>query len=339
MEPERTQVLADQMMMLITGGWVAQAINATATLGVADELAHGPRTAEDLARAVGADADALYRLLRALSGCGVVAELDGRRFVLTELGGLLRRDAPDSLGGFAAMLDRPFHSRSWADLAETVRTGRSSFERLFGGWSHFRNHPEDAAILNDGMTAASGGRMKQLVWAYDFTPLGTIVDVGGGHGALLAHVLSGHPKGRGVLFELPHVIATAGAPLVEAGVADRCKLVGGDFFDSVPAGGDAYLLANVVHDWGDEAAARILANCGAAMTDGGRVLLFEGIVPSTPNEPTPVTLIDLEMMVMAEGGRQRTEAEFERLLARAGLRLSGVTTPGGTFSLIEAVPG
>ncbi|WP_327588441.1 acetylserotonin O-methyltransferase [Nonomuraea sp. NBC_00507] len=328
-----------QMMQYITGAWVSQAISVAATLGVADELARGPHQVEELAQAVGADADALYRLLRALTDLGLFQELDDQRFALTEVGELLRTDRPGSLAGMAKLIGAPFHRRAWTDLVESVRTGESAFERLFGfGFDHFRDHPDDGRILNEGMTAVSGALVAPSVLAYDFSPFQTIVDVGGGHGALLAAVLSEHPKSRGVLFDLPHVIQGAGEPLAMARVKDRCELVGGDFFESVPSGGDAYLLSNIIHDWGDDDAVRILANCRAAMKDTGRVLLCESVIPDAPREPSPTTLIDLEMLVMARGARQRTASEYTLLFERAGLHLTGVHGDRGTFSIVEGRP-
>jgi hypothetical protein len=332
--------LPTRMMQLITGTWVSQAVSAAATLGVADALARGPHRVDAIADAVGADADALYRLLRALAGLGIVDELDDREFRLTEFGELLRTDAPNSLRGIAVMVGAPWHRSAWTDLADSVRTGESSFTRLFGdSWEYFRGHPDDGDVLNQAMTAVSGTLLAPALSAFDFTRFDRIVDVGGGHGALLATVLTGHRTAQGVLFDLPHVIAGAGAPLERAGVADRCELVGGSFFETVPAGGDAYLLSNIIHDWDDRSATQILSNCRAAMNRGGRVLLCEAVIPDKLEEPNPAALIDLEMLVMAPGARQRTAAEFERLFQDAGLRLSGITKAGDTFSFVEAAIG
>jgi hypothetical protein len=194
-------------------------------------------------------------------------------------------------------------------------------------------------VLNQAMTAASGTLLAPALSAYDFTRFATIVDVGGGHGALLATVLSGHETARGVLYDLPHVIAGAGAPLQRAGVADRCELVGGSFLDAVPAGGDAYLLSNIIHDWDDRSAVRILHNCRAGMAPGGRVLLCEAVIPEKAADAPQTALIDLEMLVMAPGARQRTAGEFEQLLESAGLRLAGITAMGDTYSMVEAEAG
>src|SRR5690606_22212770 len=211
----------------------------------------GPRDADALAEVVGAHPGALYRLLRALADLGVLRELEGRVFALTEAGELLRRDHPESLRGFAVMLGSRWHRRAWSGLADAVRTGESAFERAFGpAFAYFRDHPEAGEVLNDAMTSVSSALVWPAVREHDFSPYGTIVDVGGGHGALLARILAAHPKSNGVLFDLPHVIEGAGEPLARAGVMDRCVLMGGDFFTMVPPGGDAYLLCNIVHDWG-----------------------------------------------------------------------------------------
>jgi hypothetical protein len=333
MEPD----LPSRMMQHITGAWVSQAVCAAATLGVADELAEGPHRVEAIADAIGTDADALHRLLRALAGLGLVEETGDREFTLTELGELLTADAPNSLRGMALMFGSHWHRRAWTGLAESIRTGESAFVRVFGdSWEYFRDHPDDGEVFNKAMTAASGTVLAPGLSAYDFTRFARIVDVGGGHGALLAGVLAGHDAAQGVLYDLPNVIAGAGAPLERAGVANRCELVGGSFLDAVPAGGDAYLLANIIHDWDDRSAVRILRNCRAAMNPGGRVLLCEAVIPEKAGEAPQASLIDLEMLVMAPGARQRTAGEFERLFESAGLRLVGITATGDTFSVVEA---
>jgi len=300
-------------------------------------LASGPRPVEEIADAVGADAASLYRVLRVLGDVGVLDELDGRRFALTETGDLLRSDVLGSMRGWAAMAGAPFHVDAWADLLDGVRTGEPAFERVHGqlGFDYFRDHPDDGAVLNGAMTSTSAQLIAPVVTAYDFSGIGTVVDVGGGHGALLAAVLAAHPHLQGVLYELPEVVAGAGRLLTEAGVRDRCTCVAGDFFESVPWGGDAYLLSNIIHDWDDARAVRILSNCRAALDDGGRVLLAEAVLPEQV-EPSPAKLIDLAMLVMGPG-RQRTESEYRDLFQRAGLRLSRIDPSGPAFSIVEAV--
>jgi hypothetical protein len=326
-----------QMMQLTWGSMVSQAISVAAGLGVADALADGPRGVDDIAATVGADAPSLHRLLRALADIGVFEELGGRRFGATPLGDLLRTDAPGSLRDWAIMVGSPFHRTAWTGLLGSVRTGEPAFEQVHGAssWDHARDHPEDGRVLDAAMTVASGRSLAAIADGYDFGAAGTVVDVGGGQGALIAAILAANPGVRGVLFDLPHVVA--GQIVKEAGVGDRCEYVGGDFFEAVPAGGDVYVLANVIHDWDDEHAARILRNCSSAMNPGGRVLLGEALLPDT-TEPSPAKLIDLEMLVMnVRGARQRTESECRDLFAQAGLRMSGVVGHVHPFDLVEAV--
>lgn len=325
-----------EVTRLVLGASIAQAIAVAVQLGAFDRLTEGPRPAAAVAGSIGAHPDALYRLLRLLSGVGLVEERDDRVFALTARGRALCRGEPGTLRGMALMVGAPWHRRAWSDLADCVGTGRSSFERLYGGFAYYRDDPEAGRAFREAMADSSAALVLPLLLDRDLTGFDTIVDVGGGHGALLAGLLSGHPKGRGVLFDLPHVVAHAQATLERAGVADRCEVVGGDFFTAVPSGGDVYLLANIVHDWDDERAVRILRNCAKAMNDGGRVLLCEAVLPGTRNRFSPAIVIDLEMLVMCEGGRQRTVDELGGLLEQAGLRLAGVR-PGEMYSLVEAV--
>jgi SAM-dependent methyltransferase len=327
-----------RMIELTTGTWISQAVSVAAELGVADALADGPRPVEEIAKAVGADAPSLYRLLRALADVEVFEEREGRRFASTPLGDLLRDDAPGSLRHWAIVIGRPFHREAWTGLVDSVRTGESAFERVHGGpsWDHFRDHPEDGKIFDAAMTAVSRGFVATINDGYDFASAGTVVDVGGGQGALLAAVLAENPHLRGVLFDLPHVVADQ--IIDAAGVGDRCTCEGGDFFASVPAGGDVYMLASIIHDWDDDSATRILRNCRDAMNPGGRVLLGEAVLPEA-TQPSPVKWMDLEMLVMnVRGARQRTESEYRELFARAGLRLSGIVGKNDMFGLVEGVP-
>ncbi|MGH9211421.1 MAG: methyltransferase [Acidimicrobiales bacterium] len=331
---------AARMMELTTGAWVAQAVSVAAELAVADQLSSGPRPVDELAEAVGADTDSLYRVLRALADVGVFRELEGRRFASTEIGDLLRSDTPDSMRAWATFNGAPFHVEAWTDLLTSVRTGQPAFERVHRqlGFDYFRDHPEAGALLNAAMTAGSAQQIAPLLASYDFGTIGTVVDVGGGHGALLAAVLKAHPHLRGVLFDLPEVAAGGEALLDDAGVGDRATCVGGDFFDVVPPGGDAYLLSNVIHDWDDSRAVRILANCQAGLNNGGRVVLAEAVLPDQV-EPSPAKLIDVAMLVMGTG-RQRTLSEHRDLFQAAGLRQSRVDpqeAPPAAFNLVEAV--
>jgi DNA-binding transcriptional ArsR family regulator len=327
------------MLQLTMGALVSQAISVIARLGIADVLAAGPRGVDEIAERVGAHRSALYRVLRALGDVGVVAELENQRFALTPLGEVLRSDVPGSLRGWATMVGMPFHRYPWTDLYETVQTGKSAFDRVHGTevFDYLAEHPEDAAVFDAAMTSISTNEAASIVKAYDFSRFNTIVDVGGGRGGLLAAILAANPDLRGVLFDVPAVVVGADEEISSSEVADRCDVVSGDFFDTLPEGGDAYLLSNIITSWGDDHAAEILCTCRAAMADTACLLLVESVLPGDA-APSLGKLADLEMLVMTAGGRQRTEAEHRALLDRAGLRLTRIVPSSGMVSLVEAVP-
>ncbi|HET6467429.1 MAG TPA: methyltransferase [Geminicoccaceae bacterium] len=326
------------LLALASGAWIGQAVHVAARLGIADLLGDGPKPPAALAAATGTDATALYRLLRALASLGVFAEDAGGRFTLTPLAEGLRSDAPGSLRGYAIMMGEEWHWRAWGELLESVRTGGSAFERVHGCelFRYFAEHPEAARVFNAAMTSRTGQETAAVTGAYDW-PAGTIVDVGGGQGALLTAILARRPEARGILFDLPHVIDAARRPIEEKGLAARCELVGGDFFDRVPAGGDLYLIKRVLHDWDDGRAAAILRCCRAAMAADARLLVIEHVLPPG-NAPSWGKLLDLQMLVLTPGGQERDEAGFHGLLATAGFRLERVLPAGPTASLIEALP-
>jgi O-methyltransferase domain len=339
MEPDRSKRhAAARMMELAWGSLVTQAASVVATLGVADELADGPREVGELAGAVGAHGPSLHRVLRVLADYDLVQELPGRRFALTATGAPLRRDVPGSLRGLAIYAGMPFRQHAVTGLLASVRTGKPAFEQVHGQslFEYLQEHPDAAAAFDAAMADLSRVWIAPVVDAYDFSPFSRVVDVGGGTGALLAAILSAHPDLRGTLFDLPHVVGGAERHLTSAGVGDRCEVVAGDFFDGVPAGGDAYLLANVIHDWDDEHAVRILRNCRAAIGTHGRVLLAEEVLPDTPS-PSLTKLMDLAMLVITPDGRQRTPTQYRALFERAGLRLSRVLPGGSTYSVVEAL--
>ncbi|MBV9030941.1 MAG: hypothetical protein JO364_11705 [Pseudonocardiales bacterium] len=325
---------------LTRGALVAQAVSVFARLGVADALATGPRDAEEIAEPTGAHGPTLYRLLRALSVVGVVVELEDRRFALTPFSEMLRSDVPGSLRDRATIIGLPFYRDPWTGLYETIQTGESAFDRVHGmkHFDYLAEHHEDAVVFDAAMASISTTMSVSIVQAYDFTPFSTVVDVGGGRGGLLAAILAANPHLQGVLFDKPAVIAGAEEVIASAQVVDRCKMVSGDFADSVPEGGDAYLLSNVIHNWDDDHAAQILERCRAAMADTGCVLLAELVLPEGA-APSMAKLADLGMMIMTSGGRERTEAEYRALFDRAGLRLTRIVPGNGPVSLLEAVPG
>ncbi|MGJ5893517.1 methyltransferase [Streptomyces niveiscabiei] len=329
--------LTAQVLQIITAGWLAQAVSATAELGVADTLADGPRALAEIAAATDTHAPSLYRLLRAGADIGLFTEHDDKVFELTPLGDTLRTDSPASLRNFAIWTGLPAERYAWAGLADAVRTGHTAFPEVLGKsvWDYLHDHPEVLGVFDRAMTEASRQIIAPVVAAYDFGRFGTVVDAGGGRGALLAAVLASAPGARGILYDRPEVIASAGQPLRDAGVAERAELVAGDFFESVPGGADAVIFSNILHDWDDEQSRRILVNAREALAEGGHVLLVEAVLPDRPRPTPTVSLMDLDMLVVA-GGQQRTAAEFAALLADAGLKLTRIV-PGGHCSVVEAV--
>jgi hypothetical protein len=306
-----------------------------AVLGLADHLAGGPRTVAELAEASGAHTPTLTRLLRALVGLGLCAE-DGGRYRLTPVGEYLRGDVPGSLRPFALGVMTPAVERAWHGLPEAVRTGRPTFPDVhgLGFWDYLAAHPEEGVRFDAAM---SGGaeRARTLLGVRDLSGMGTLVDVGGGQGRLLAKALAAVPSLRGMLFDRPAVLPAAEPILAQAGVRDRCELVGGDFFAAVPAGGDAYVLASVVHDWPDEQAVAILRACHHAMAPGARIWLIEQVL--TPGHADTWTdLLDLLMHVLF-GARERTAEEYRLLLEAAGFDAITVCPGEPPWSIVEGV--
>jgi hypothetical protein len=332
----------DAVMQVITGYTSAQVVHVAVQLGLPDLLADGPRDVEELAASTGAHAPSLARLLRALAAMGLVAEADGG-IVLTELGTPLRSDVPGSVREAVLFLVGEWAWRAWGDLLYSVRTGEPAFDRVFcmSNFEYWEHNPEAGAIHDAFFRAMARTTSAPIVDAYDFARFGTVVDVGGNGGALLAAILQAHPGVHGILFDLPHVVAGAGPVLAEAGVADRCVVVGGSFFDSVPAGGDAYVLKYVIHDWDDERAAAILERCRVAMAPGATLLLVEQVLPERLEVGAAaqrVSRLDLQMLVLTPGGRERTEEEFRSLLRETGFDLRAVIPTASPFHILEAVP-
>lgn len=327
----------DVMMQMFSGLWLSQAIHVAAKLGLADLVSDQPRTIAELARASGTHPASLYRLMRALASQGIFREAEEDEFVSTPLSETLRKDAPGSLRGFAIAGLGQEHYKAWGNLLHSVQTGDIAFDNFFGQniWEYYAWHPEDAAVFNDAMTGFTEAINAAVVGAYDFSGFRKVVDIGGGHGALLAAILKTNPAMNGVVFDQPHVVDGAPARLEAEGVLNRCDIEGGDFFQSVTAGGDAYLMKFIIHDWEDEKSIKIMKNIRRAMADGGRLLLIEYLVP-LGNTPSPSKFMDLNMLVMT-GGRERTEKQFAELFAAAGFRLNRIVPTESAFSIIEAV--
>ncbi|MFE0152787.1 methyltransferase [Nonomuraea sp. NPDC059007] len=321
-------MIENELMRILTGGWVAQATNVAARLGIPDALTDGPRTAADLAEALKVHPGALTRLLRLLAAAGIL-EGRGERFALTEMGALLRRD---QLGPLAALYASDYFTASWAALESNVTTGEQGFHHVYGRsvFDYLADEPDRAAEFNAGM-AAGTLYFRRVPEKHDFTGARTVVDLAGGTGALLAEVLRAVPEARGVLFDVPEVIATAGPHL--EGLLERCELVAGDLFAAVPDGGDVYMLSRVLHDWDDEQCAAILANCAKAMPPGARLLVIERVAGADALLPAA---FDLHMMVMTDG-RERTLPEYRALLGQAGLTIEYVTELPLGMSLLNAV--
>jgi hypothetical protein len=323
------------LLSLINGFQITQAIRVASTLRVADHLKDGARSADELASLTQSNADALYRLLRALAAVGVFREEADRKFTLTPMGDCLRTDSKTPIGGWAEHVGNPRFWQAWGHLLHSVRTGDNAFKDLHGMdvWQYRAQHPDAAATFNRAMTQMSRGGTEAVLGAYDFSSFRHIVDVGGGQGALLAAILSVYPHARGTLFDQPQVVAGAKVNLEECGVIDRCNIVGGSFFEAVPEGGDAYLMRYIIHDWEDDEAIAILKACHRAMREPAKVLLIERNV-APPNELPATKFSDLNMLV-APGGRERTRDEFASLFVKSGFELSRVV-PAGTGNVIEA---
>jgi hypothetical protein len=328
----------EQMARMLTGHWVSQMIYVAARLGIADQLAGGPKTADQLAQATGAHALSLYRLLRALASLGIFSEGEEGRFTLTPLAETLRADVPASQRATALMMVGQFYE-AWGDLLGSVRTGEPAFDRLYGRpvFDYLAGHPELARLFDAAMRGLNDRKTVAMLDAYDLSGIGVLADIGGGDGSNLIGVLQRYPRMRGVLFDLPHVVERAGENPDRAGVSGRCEAVGGSFFEAVPGGADAYLLRHIIHDWDDERASAILKYVREAMPGGAKLLVVEHVLPPG-NEPSFGKLLDLSMLLIP-GGVERTEEDFRRLFESAGFRLTRVVPTAAEVSVIEGRPG
>ena len=324
---------------LISGYWLSQCVRVAARLGVADAVARRPLTPEALAHQLGAHAPALRRVLRALASTGVFAEDARGRFRLTPAAKVLQRDAPGSLRDFACMMVDDYNWQAWAALDRAVVNGALPFDQVHGEpiFDYLAKHPEDEALFAASMASISGAENAAIARAYPFGKLHTLVDVGGAHGHLLATILRRHRKLRGILYDQPQVVAAAASSgfLSAPDLAGRHELVGGSFFDRVPAGADAYLMKYILHDWDDAKCLGILGHCRDAMTADGRVLVVDHVIPQG-NSADWAKLLDIMMMV-GPGGQERTREEFRALFARVGLRLARVIPTKSPLSILEAV--
>jgi ubiquinone/menaquinone biosynthesis C-methylase UbiE len=326
------------MLQMISGFWISRAIYIAAKLGIADQLADGPKTAEEIAAGTGAHAGAIYRIMRALSSVGVFTEDADRRFGLTPLSGTLRTDAPGSLRAFATVELGEEHYPAWGDLLYSVMTGEIAFDKAFGMpvWEFYARNPENARTFDDAMTGMTLATEEAILTNYDASSIRKLVDIAGGHGSLIAALLKSNSEMKGILFDLPDVVEGAKKRMEAEGLSDRCEVVAGSFFEAVPEGADAYILKWIIHDWDDERSIAILKNIRRAMAEDGKLLLVEAVLP-TSSEPHFGKFIDLNMLVMT-GGRERTEQEYRVLLEAAGFKITRLIPTESPMSIIEAVP-
>ena len=326
------------MFTLIMGRWVSHLIYVAAKLEVADHLKRGSRTVEELATATEVQAPALYRVLRALASLGVFAETKDKRFKLTPLAVTLQKAVPGSMHAAALMFGEKYWDDAWAQLLHGVKTGEIPFLKAHGvpAFEYLEKHPDSLKIFGETMTNVSSTENPAIAAAYKFSGIRTLVDVGGGNGSLLASILKANPKLKGVLFDLPSVSTRANQDryVTAKGIAERCTLQSGDFFEAVPKGGDAYLMKRTLHDWDDERCAKILSNCCTAMREKGRVLVVDAVI-SPGNHPDRGKLLDMQMLII--GGRERTKQEFGTLFRDAGLKLIRVVPTKCPLSIVEGV--
>ena len=332
---ERTA--AARLLPMIWGIHISRCVYAAAELGIADLLAQGPQSSQQLATATGTHEPSLYRVLRVLAALGVLEEHDARHFSLTLVGERLRTGATVGMRSWAVFSEAVGGVRPFAHILETIRTGTAG-RQIESGVDLFEflaDSPQAAAIFDAAMAERTAAYAPSVAATYDFSDIRTVTDLGGGNGTLLVEILRRHRHLSGVLFEVPTVAANATAVLAATDLADRCRVLAGDFFQSVP-GADCYLLANVLHDWDDTRSIDILRNCRQAMPGAGRVLIVERLIPEDGQDPLPTLLSDINMLVLT-GGRERTNTEYAGLIQAAGLRLAQVVPVAFPYGIIEAV--
>ena len=325
------------LMQMLFAPLGAQAIYVAAKLGVADLLANGPKSVEQLAYESISDASALYRVLRALASFGVFAEKDNKIFELTPSAELLRSDIPGSLRDIATFMGEDWHWKVWGQTLYSVRTGKPAWAEVHGKdvFPYFSDNKESARIFDNAMSSISNLATDALLKAYDFSQFGILVDVAGRHGCLLSAIVEATPGLDGILFDQPYVIEGASERLRHSEVLSRLEFQSGDFFVSVPRGGDGYIMKHIIHDWDDERALSILRNIKRAMNPHGKIVLVE-LVINSDNTPDLGKFVDIEMLV-SPGGKERTAAEYEDLFARAGFTLTQIIPTNSPYSVIEGV--
>ena len=326
-----------QILQILNGAHVAGAVSCLAQIGLPDLIEAGPKSAEELASQIGADPQALYRLMRATASVGVLSEGPDGKFSQTPMSTVLRSDATPSLRAFAIMGGREWHGRGWSHLEYCVRTGKQALEQIYGApiFEYLKQNPAEGQIFNDAMTQYSMIDSPAVADAYNFDGIRSIVDVAGGHGLLLATILKRNTNMKGTLYEMPHVLEGArNGPLKP--VMERCTFASGDMFSSVPAGADAYIMKHIIHDWPDDRCVQILKACRKSVNPGGKLLVVDNVI-HPGNDFSPGKFLDLQMLIFPSGC-ERTEKQFRALLAAADWQLSRIIPTAAAESIVEAVP-
>ncbi len=325
-----------QLLDMNAGLLVSRVLCAAAKLGLADQLAAGARSASEIAGPLKVHAPSLYRLMRTLASLGLLSEGDTQRFALTPLGAALKTDAPGSARSALLVLSSNWMTRAWEHFMYSLETGETGMEKAWGMpmFDYLARHPDEASLFSETMVAVHGAEPPAVAAAYNFADFGTVVDVGGATGNMLAAILARYPGPRGILFDRPHVVSDAPKLLEAHGVAERVTIEPGDFFKSAPDGGDVYILSHIIHDWCEDQCLTILGHCRKAMKPTARLLIIEMVLPPG-DAPHRGKMLDMAMLVMM-GGQERTEAEYAVLLAKAGFRLARVVPTLSDASVVEA---
>jgi O-methyltransferase/methyltransferase family protein len=325
------------ILQVMNGVLVAGAVSCLAQLGIPDLIDASPKSAQELATQLGADPHALYRLMRATASVGVLSEGPDGKFSQTPMSAVLRSKATPSLRAFAIMTGREWHGRGWSNLEYCVRTGKPAMERVYGApvFEFLKQHPEEAQIFNDAMSALSMIDSPAVAEAYSFEGIRSIVDIAGGHGLLLATILERNPHLQGTLYEMPHVLAGARSGPLKP-VMERCTLASGDMFSSVPAGADAYIMKHIIHDWPDDRCVQLLKACRKGVNPGGKLLVVDSVI-QPGNDFSPAKFLDLQMLIFPSGC-ERTEKQFRDLFAASGWRLNRIIPTAAPDSIVEGFP-